>query len=54
MKFIKKKKTFASPADDRFVPQQDITQCISNMCDNTATSLEAWSSHYIPFTPFKA
>jgi hypothetical protein len=48
------KKTFASPAGDRFVPQEDTTQCISNICDNTATSLAAWSSHYILFTQINA
>jgi hypothetical protein len=47
-------KTFASPAGDRFVPQEETTQCISNICDNTATSLAAWSSGYIPFTLIKA
>jgi len=54
MKFIKKKKKPLLLQQMTGLYLRKTPHNVSvNICDNTATSLEAWSSHYIPFTPFK-
>jgi len=51
MKFIKKKPLLLQQMTGLYL--RKTSHNVSVTCDNTAASFEAWSSHYIPSTPFK-